>query len=487
MFGIISYGAYLPRLRLNRKSMAAANGWMDSSLHAHAKGERAMANWDEDSVTMATEAARDCVAGQDRQSIQSLYFASTSFPFADRQNAGIVAAALNLSEELTTLDVGAAQKAATSGLLAALNAVKGAEKNILFTTADKRRTKAACAQEMQFGDGAAALLLGSREVVAEFLGGHSASLDFVDHYRGNNQQFDYQWEERWIRSEGLDKIVPPVIARVLAKTGIKPEQVDHFIMPSVYGGLAASIAKKTGLRPEAVRDNLSTVCGETGTAHAIVMLVDALQDATAGQIILVSGFGQGCDALLFRTTEKLIRLTGHGGVKASLARRKEENNYLKFLTFNRLVTQERGLRSEHNPQTALSVLFRKHKMILGLVGGICPKCNTPQFPSDGVCVNPECRVIGVQSEYFFSDRRARVVTWSADALAYSIDPPAHYGMIQFDGGGRFMADFTDYDIGSVQVGMPMRMVFRILGIDETRGMVRYFWKAAPIGALEKEN
>nr|MDP2190085.1 3-oxoacyl-[acyl-carrier-protein] synthase III C-terminal domain-containing protein [Rhodoferax sp.] len=487
MIGIVSYGTHVPRLRLNRKSMAAANAWMDPSLLAHGKGERAMANWDEDSVTMAVEAARDCLAEQDRGSIQALYFASTSLPFGDRQNAGIVAAALNLSEQLATLDVTASQKAGTSGLLAALNTAKAMGENVLFAAADKRRTKSASVQEMQFGDGAAALLLGSGEVVAEFLGGHSASVDFVDHYRGKDQPFDYGWEERWIRDEGIGKIVPPVITRALEKAGVSPEQVDHFVMPCVYAGVAASVARKVGLLPQSVRDNLAAVCGETGTAHAIVMLVDALQDATPGQLLLVCGFGQGCDALVFRATERLAALPRRVGVKGSLARRKEETNYLKFLTFNRLITQERGLRAEYNPQTALSVLYRRRRMILGLMGGICPKCNTPQFPKEGVCVNPECKAVGSQEDYPFADQPTRVASWSADTLTYSMDPPAHYGMIQFDGGGCFMADFTDCDVGGVEVGMPMRMVFRVMGVDEMRGMTRYFWKAAPISVSGKED
>ena len=43
-----------------------------------------------------------------------------------------------------------------------------------------------------------------------------------------------------------------------------------------------------------------------------------------------------------------------------------------------------------------------------------------------------------------------------------------------------MVDFTDIDDGTVEVGMPMRMVFRIKDVDAARGFVRYFWKAAPV-------
>ncbi len=52
-------------------------------------------------------------------------------------------------------------------------------------------------------------------------------------------------------------------------------------------------------------------------------------------------------------------------------------------------------------------------------------------------------------------------------------------MVQFDEGGRFMADITDVEVGDVAVGMAVRMVFRIKEVDEQRGFTRYFWKAAP--------
>ena len=52
-------------------------------------------------------------------------------------------------------------------------------------------------------------------------------------------------------------------------------------------------------------------------------------------------------------------------------------------------------------------------------------------------------------------------------------------MIQFEGGGRMMTDFTDVDEGQVDVGTPMRMMFRVKDVDAARGFVRYFWKAAP--------
>ena len=73
----------------------------------------------------------------------------------------------------------------------------------------------------------------------------------------------------------------------------------------------------------------------------------------------------------------------------------------------------------------------------------------------------------------------RILSFTADRLTYSPDPPALYGMIQFAEGGRCMLDFTDMDEADLVVEKPMRMMFRVKDVDSNRGFRRYFWKAAP--------
>lgn len=479
MRGIVAYGGYVPRLRLQRKSMVEANSWFNPGLKAKAKGERAMCNWDEDSLTMAVEAGRDCLAGDRPDNVGAVYLASTSLPFDDRQNAGVLATALNFGENMMTMDVTSSQRAGTSGLINALNAVAGQDGPALYVAAEKRRTKAAGPHELLYGDGAAALMLGTENVIAEFLGAHQTAVDFIDHYRGQNEDFDYSWEERWIRDEGYFKIVPRTLEGLFAKVDVKPEDVDHLVMPTVMGAVPKRIAKMAGIRDEAVRDNLHANMGESGTAHSLVMLVDALQDAEPGQTVLLIGWGQGCDALLFRTTDALKTLSPRRGIKGSLARRREETNYNKYLAFNNLVTQDMGLRSEVDKQTALSALYRKKEMLTGFVGGKCRKCGTVQFPKANVCVNPNCGEFHSQDDHPFAEIPAKVQSWTADNLTFTPDPPQHFGMVVFEEGGRLMADLTDVDVGGVEVGMPMRMVFRVKEHDDQRGFTKYFWKAAP--------
>jgi len=486
MVGITAFGGYIPRLRLSRKAIVDANSWQNGALKAYAKAERSICNWDEDSLTMAVEAARDCLSDQDRSKIAAVYFASTTFPFDDRQNSGIAAEALNLGADINTLDISASQRAGTSGLIAALKTAAAGGGQVLYLAGEKRRTKAASQQELLYGDGAVALLLGDKDGVAKFIGSHSAATDFVDHYRGHGAEFDYAWEERWIRDEGYNKIVPPVIAALLEKLKLKPADITHFCMPVTLRGVAAATAKKLGIAESAVRENLDGQCGDTGTAHALVMLVHALQDAKPGDKILVASFGQGCDAMLFEATPALAKLGPRVGIKGSLARRRPETNYNKYLSFNDLVTTDKGMRAETDKQTALTTLYRKKGMLTGLLGGRCSKCGTVQFPKSNICVNPNCNAMHTQEDHPFADMPGRVNSYTADQLTYSPDPPAHYGMVQFAEGGRMMVDFTDVDVGKVEVGMQMRMVFRIKEYDAQRGFTKYFWKAAPAAASSKE-
>jgi 3-hydroxy-3-methylglutaryl CoA synthase len=479
--GLLAFGAYVPRLRLSRKAVAEANAWFNPALKGLAKGERSMCNWDEDSVTMAVEAARDCLIGQDRDAIKAVSLASTTLPFEDRLNAGIVSEALNLKPDIAAQDLTASQRAATSGLIAALQMARGGGGPVLVVASEKRRTKAAGPLELQTGDGAAAMLVGSGPVVARLLASATRTVDFVDHYRGEGFEFDYTWEERWIRDEGYNKIVPAALADLFGKTEIKPADIAHFAMPCVLPRVAAGIAKKAGMPETAVRDNLQAVCGETGAAHPLVMLADALERAKAGEKILVVGFGQGCDALLFEATENLAKLAPRPGVKGHLARRKEETNYSKFLAFNDLVAIERGMRADVDKQTPLSSLYRNRRMLTGFIGGQCRKCGTLQFPKSKVCVNPNCNAFHSQDDHPFADTAAKVQSYTADRLTYSPDPPHYYGMINFEQGGRVMIDFTDCDRESVEVAAPMRMMFRIKEYDPQRGFTRYFWKAAPAG------
>jgi 3-hydroxy-3-methylglutaryl CoA synthase len=484
MTGIAACGVYLPRLRLARKAVFEANAWFAPGLRGAARGERTMANWDEDALTMAVEASRNCLPAVDplreRSHVDALYFASTTAPFADRSNAAVAARALSLSEHISSVEVGSSQRAGLGALIAAMDAVEsGRAKAALVVAGEKRKARAASTQELSYGDGAAAVLIRAADSLAEIIGAHSTTVDFVDHFRSAGEEFDYGWEERWIRDEGYTKLVPESVRALLERTGVSGADIAHFLLPCPFAGLDRQLASRCGIDPGKVRDNLAGVVGDTGAAHALLMLAHALEESGPNETILVAQLGQGCDAILLRTTSTVERLRESRNVAGALARGKPETNYLKYLAFNGLIEIEKGMRAETDRKTALSVLYRKNDMLMGLVGGQCRICGTAQFPRSRICVNPNCGAIDSQDPYSFAEREGTVLSWSADFLTYTIAPPNHYGMVTFAEGGRLMADITDVDQGEVESGRKVRMVFRIKDFDEKRGFRRYFWKAAP--------
>jgi hydroxymethylglutaryl-CoA synthase len=473
--GILAFGAYIPWRRLPRKAIAETHGWFNPALKSQAKGERAFCNWDEDPVTMAVEAARDALAGRDRSTITSLRFASTTFPFLDRLHSGIVAGALSLSDEVSAIDLTATQRAGTSALIDAL----ASEGETLVIASEKRGAKAASPVEMSSGDGAAAMLIGEGRPVATLLAKASRTTDFVDHYRSVDNQYDYQWEERWIRDAGYLPVVTPAIKRCLELAKVTAKDVTHFCMPATLARVANTVAKAAGIEDKAVCDPLHANCGDTGAAHTLMLLVATLEKSKPGDKVLVVGFGQGADAVLLEVTEEIAKRARNMGVAGHLARRKEESSYGRYLAFNDLIELERGMRSETDKATALSSLYRNRETVTSFTGGKCSKCGTLQFPRSDICVNPNCNAIGTQEPHPFAEKAGRIKSYTADRLTYSPDPPSCYGMIEFEEGGRVMIDFTDIDAEALKVGQPMQMMFRIKDIDTARGFRRYYWKAAP--------
>nr|WP_087574863.1 OB-fold domain-containing protein [Sphingomonas sp. CDS-1] len=477
MAGIISYGAYVPRMRLQRSAIYDANRWFAPGLKGLARGERAIANWDEDTITMAVEAARDCLHDRERGAIGTVMIASTTLPYLDRQNAGIVKEALNLADAVAALDIGGSQRAGTSMLAQALRST--GDRPVLALASEQRRARPASEGELVNGDAAAAFLIGEDDGLARFVGSHSVTADFVDHYRSSGEAYDYDWEARWVREEGHVKIGSAAIADALKAFGVSASQIAHFIVGIPGRGAGAALAKKAGITADAVRDDLAAVLGNAGTAHPLVMLAHALETARPGDMILVLGFGQGADVLLFEATSAIADAHPMLGVSGWLGRAAKEDNYLKYLSFTGELKLELGKRAEFSQRPVLTALYRNRKTVLGLVGGRCTKTGTVQFPRSEISVNQNESAIGTQEDYPLADRKASIMTFTADSLTYTPDPPNYYGMVEFEGGGRMLTEFTDADAQSIAVGAPMRMMFRIKAKDADTGFAKYFWKAVP--------
>ena len=240
--GILGFGAYIPKRRLQRSAIHAFNSWFAVGLHGLAKGEKAIGNWDEDAITMGVEAARDCLKGLDRSAVKRVTLASTTLPFADRLNAGLLKEALALNDATGANDAAGSLRAGTSALLQALD---GKEAQLVVAS-DNRKAKPASEAEMNSGDAAGAMLIGQGDVIARYLGGHSLTVDFVDHFRASGVSFDYAWESRWVRDEGYATILGSAMKDCLDKLGVDGAAIDHAVIAMPVKGVPEQLAKRRG-------------------------------------------------------------------------------------------------------------------------------------------------------------------------------------------------------------------------------------------------
>jgi len=473
--GITSIAAYLPRLRLARQAIVDANKWANPALASQGEGHRTICTHDEDSLTMAVEAGRYCIGDRPDFNVDLVQFASTTAPFADRANSVIITEALGLPADIRCADITGFQGCGATALINALESGRPA----LTMASDKRRARIASAQELTLGHGAAAVATGSGDPIARFVAAHCTSVDFVDHYRVAGAQTDYLLEERWVRDEGHVKLAPPAIEAVLRKAEWQAADIDHVIIAGVGSAVARQIAGLCAIAPDRLIDTLDAMCGQTGSAHALVMLCHALERAAPGEKILLANVSQGCQALLLETTGSIAGWKSRRTVQDQLDSGVEDRNYLRFLSFNEQIDIDWGVRAERDNRTSLSAFNRHRRAVTGFIGGLCSACGTRQFPKGQCCVNPECRQFDMLVDEPFQHKMGKVKSYTEDWLAVTANPPLKYGNVSFDGGGVVMMEFSDFEPGQLAVGSPVRCVFRIKDRDPKRQFHRYFWKAAP--------
>ena len=275
--------------------------------------------------------------------IAALRFASTTFPFLDRLHSGIVAGALSLAEDVSAIDVAATQRAGTSALIEALG--------------ERQRDAGGRRREARRQGGEP-----GRDDERRRRGGHPGRRGQADRHAAGQGLA----HRRFRRSLPLRRqpVRLPVGGALDPRRRLHADRAagDQALPGGGQGGgqgrrptsacrrrWRASPTRSprrpaSTTRPCAIR--LHANCGDTGAAHALLLLVAALEKAKPGDKILVVGFGQGADALLFEVTPEIAKRPKSLGVAGHLARRKEETNYGRFLAFNDLIELERGMRSE---------------------------------------------------------------------------------------------------------------------------------------------
>jgi hydroxymethylglutaryl-CoA synthase len=454
--GVVSYGAYVPRHRLERAAVRAALG------QGGGRGSRSVAGYDEDSTSMGVEAARAARWNGARPS--GLHFATTAPAYADKTNATTLHAALGLPREVFATDHGASVRCAVGALRAA------AAEDGLAVLADVRTGRPGSSDESGGGDGAAAFAFGSGDgVIAEVLARASATAEFLDRWRAPGEIASSTWEERFGLREYLP-LIQDAADRATAEANLA-RPPDHVVISSPHTRAAATAAKGFGA---CAQDELEPIVGYLGAAHAGLRLADILDHAAADETILLVNAADGADALVLRTTAALVSRRSCPSVREQVALAREVD-YASFLTWRGVLEREPPRRPDPARPDAPPAA-RATDWKFAFVGTRCAACARVHVPPVRVCAG--CGTVDRMDDVSLADRPGVISTFTVDRLAYSLSPPTIDAVVDFDGGGRFTCELTDCSVDDVAVGTRVEPTFRRMFT--AGGVHNYFWKARPI-------
>ncbi|MCX6694983.1 MAG: hydroxymethylglutaryl-CoA synthase [Candidatus Altiarchaeota archaeon] len=310
MVGIVGYGGYVPRYRIKVHEIAKV--WGDdgerfsSSLGVFEKSVPAL---DEDAATISVEAARNAMkhSGVDPEDIGAIYVGSESHPYAVKPTATIVAAAIGATPNLTAADLEFACKAGTAGIQICMGLVgSGIVKYGMAIGADTSQGKPGDALEYTASAGGAAYVIGKDNLVAEILHTCSFTTDTPDFWRREGQDFP-QHGFRFTGEPAYFKHVTSSTKMILEKSGMKPSDFKYVVFHQPNGKFPREAGKMLGFTKEQLALGLLTpVIGNTYSGSSPLGLARVLDEAVAGDMILVTSYGSGAgsDSFIIKVTKE---------------------------------------------------------------------------------------------------------------------------------------------------------------------------------------
>jgi hydroxymethylglutaryl-CoA synthase len=468
MKGIIGFGAYIPRWRLERASIAAALG------SGGGKGRRSVASYDEDTTTMAVEAARLALRSAPGSSPTTLWFSTTTPAYLDKTNATTIHAALQLDRHMLAGDAGGAVRSGMAALRTSLDGANPA----LVVAADIRGGLAGGPDESMGGDGAAALLIGSENdgpIRAEYLGSASTSGEFLDRWRAPGDAASKVWEEKYGEGRYVE-LGQSAWNDGLKAAGLAPDDVSYVIVASLHGRAVRALSKRLAGPAAEMVPTLDGTIGCTGVAHPFVLLASTLERAPVGAVIGLLSLADGADAFFFRVKAH------HPGTLTVAAKEAQGRvvPYGKYLAWRNQLRVEPPRRPDP-ARVSAPAAGRSADWKFGFVGSRAPGSSEVRLPPAVAGADPGV----VDDPAPMAEVLGTVATFTVDRLAYSPSPPIVFAVVDFDGGGRLPLELTDVAPDEVSIGTRVEMTFRRLS--EADGIINYFWKARPLTTVADEN
>lgn len=469
MAGITSYGAYVPLFRLDRRAIGG-------------RGEKAICNFDEDSITMAVAAVLDCLNGVDREAADGLYFATTTSPYKEHLGATTVAMAADLRRNIYTADFANSLRAGTSALKSATDAVQaGSAKQVMVVASDCRLGTPGSPLEQNFGDGAGALLIGDKDVAATLEASYSVYDEIIDVWRHESDTFVRSWEDRFATTMGYLPVVSEAVSGLMKKNNYRPGDFAKVVFYTPDARRSLDLARSLGFDVKTQLQNpLFDFMGNTGAAFPIMLLIAALEEAKAGDRILLASYGNGSDAFVFQVNKQIEQIRDRLGMKRHLASKRVMTDYVKYLRWRDILPMDK-IPGPHAAYSAVAAR-RERDATISLYGAKCQVCGTVQYPPQRICT--KCHSKDQFQPYRMSDKKGKIFTYVMDYMTPSVELPIATTEVDFEGGGRIQCYMTEVDVDQIKVGLPVEMSFRRYRlwqeISLREGVHIYFWVSKPL-------
>jgi hydroxymethylglutaryl-CoA synthase len=465
MVGIVSYGAYVPVHRLG----PGTRGWA-------APTEKAVASWDEDSLTMAVEAALDAIGTSDRDKIDGAYYASTTSPYREKLVATTLAMATDLRTDILTADITDTLRCGTTAFRMAVDTVKaGSTKRLLVSVSDRRL--GVPGTDGEFADGAAAFVIGDTDVAAELIDSYTISNELLDVWRAEGAKRTRTWEDRYVYEVGVQRVIPDAIEKFLKKSGMSLTDMTKVILYAPDARRHREMVAKLKLKPEQVQNPYFDKIGNTGSAFTMMGLVAALEDAKPGDKIMCVAYGDGADILVLQATNMIANVKPKWGIKKGLAAKMMVTGMDMYSAWQNMA----GGDPDRGGPAAASVIARERDYLYRMHGGKCKTCGTVNFPPQRVCT--KCGTKDNFESVRMSDKKGKVFLFVLKHDAPGFTQPSIDTFVDFEGGGRTTIGMADVSLPSKfeskdLIDKDVELVFRKLGMG---GQVHnYYWRCKPL-------
>lgn len=337
MVGIVSYGVYIPKYRVNVSEIASF--WeRDPEPVVKSLGilQKSVPAIDEDSITMGIESSLSALTSGKitPEKLQSIIVGSESHPYSVKPSSTIIAETLGLSGNYFAVDTEFACKAGTAAMQIILGLVGSGQINLgLAIGTDTAQAKPGDALEYTAASAAASYVIGNKNLIAEIISFDSYSTNTPDFWRRDGQKYPSH-AGRFTGEPAYFHHIMNASKNLLEKNKMKPEDFDYAVFHMPNAKFPRVVAKKLGFTDSQITPGLIVdSIGNPYSASSMTGLAAVLDIAKPNQKIFICsyGSGSGSDTFIIKTTNKITDFQKNNLKVKDLIKNKKTISYPTFV------------------------------------------------------------------------------------------------------------------------------------------------------------